>query len=124
MASNRIERINEEIQRELAELLRNVKDPRVNQGMLSITRVETTGDLKNSKVYYSVYGSVDEKELRRGLRSSAGYLRRELSRKLNLRATPELAFERDSSIEHGAHIISLINELGIQGDEDEDSSDQ
>lgn len=124
MASNRIGRINEEIQRELSELLRNIKDPRVNQGMMSITRVDTTGDLRYAKVFISVYGEVDEKKLRQGLKSSSGYLRRELGRKLNLRYTPELVFERDSSIEHGAHIIGILNKLDIQDNEaDEENYD-
>lgn len=124
MASNRIGRINEEIQRELSELLRNIKDPRVNQGMLSITRVETTGDLRYAKVSLSVYGDVDEKKLRQGLKSSSGYLRRELGRRLNLRYTPELVFERDNSIEHGAHIIKILNDLDIQDtDANEEDND-
>ena len=79
MANNRIARTNDDIQRVLSELLRSVKDPRVQQGMLSVTRVETTGDLRYAKVWISVYGLQDEKEFRRGLKSASGWLRRELA---------------------------------------------
>ena len=98
MASNKIQRINEDIQRELSGLLRNVKDPRLQQGMISITGVETTGDLRYSKIYISVLGSFDEKELKKGLKSASGYLRREIGNRLNLRYTPELIFELDPSL--------------------------
>jgi ribosome-binding factor A len=116
MASNKIMRINEDIKRTLYDLLKNVKDPRVGQGMLSVTGVDTTADLRYARVFISYYGQVDEKELLKGLKSAAGYLRRELGRNLSLRYTPELIFEIDKSIAHGAHINKLIDELGI-GDE-------
>ena len=111
MASNKIQRINEDIQRELSELLRNIKDPRLQQGMISITGVETTGDLRYTKIYISVLGSFDEKELTKGLKSASGYLRRELGNRLNLRYTPEPIFELDPSLARGAHISKLLNEL-------------
>ncbi len=119
MANNRIARTNDDIQRVLSELLRSVKDPRVQQGMLSVTRVETTGDLRYAKVWISVYGLQDEKEFRRGLKSASGWLRRELAKSLSLRYTPELVFELDHSIEYGAHISQVINSLDIKHDEDE-----
>ena len=118
MANNRIARTNDDIQRVLSELLRSVKDPRVQQGMLSVTRVETTGDLRYAKVWISVYGLQDEKEFRRGLKSASGWLRRELAKSLSLRYTPVLVFELDHSIEYGAHISSLLNELDIRPDEE------
>ena len=118
MANNRIARTNDDIQRVLSELLRSVKDPRVQQGMLSVTRVETTGDLRYAKVWISAYGLQDEKEFRRGLKSASGWLRRELAKSLSLRYTPELVFELDHSIEYGAHISSLLNELDIRPDEE------
>ena len=111
MANNRIARTNDDIQRVLSELLRRVKDPRVQQGMLSVTRVETTADLRYAKVWISAYGVEDEKEFRRGLKSASGWLRKELARAMTLRYTPELIFELDHSIEYGAHINSLIREL-------------
>ena len=111
MASNRIGRINEEIQRELASLLRTVKDPRVH-GLVSITHVETTPDLRYAKVYVSV---LDQSEVIRGLKSAGGYLRRELGRALSLRYTPELVFQADDSIEKGSHILKLLHDVEGQG---------
>ena len=122
MANNRLARTNDDIQRVLSELLRNVKDPRVQQGMISVTRVETTGDLRYAKVWLSVYGMENEKEFRRGLKSASGWLRKELARAMNLRYTPELVFEPDHSIEYGAHINQLISELDIRQD-GEDNED-
>lgn len=118
MANNRLARTNDDIQRVLSELLRNVKDPRVQQGMISVTRVETTGDLRYAKVWLSVYGMENEKEFRRGLKSASGWLRKELASSMNLRYTPELVFELDHSIEYGAHINELINSLDIRQDEE------
>ena len=122
MASNRIGRINEEIQRELSELLRELKDPRVHKTMLSITHVETTPDLRYAKVYVSLLDKEYTKDTLAGLKSSSGYLRRELGRSLQLRYTPELLFELDTTIEYGVHIASLINQVrkteGSQSDEE------
>ena len=78
MAGNRIGRINEEIRKELSALLRTVKDPRVSEGMLTITRVDTTSDLRYARVYISALNCADEKGLMKGLKSAAGYLRHEL----------------------------------------------
>ena len=124
MANNRIARTNDDIQRVLSELLRNVKDPRVQQGMISVTRVETTGDLRYAKVWLSVYGMQSEKEFRRGLKSASGWLRRELANSMSLRYTPELVFELDHSIEYGAHINEVINSLEINHDGDGENEDQ
>lgn len=118
MASNKIMRINEDIQRTVFDLLKSVKDPRVGQGMLSVTGVDTTADLRYAKVFISCYGDVDEKELKKGLKSASGFLRRELGRRLDLRYTPELIFELDRSIAHGARINKLINDLGIENPDD------
>ena len=98
MASNRIGRINEEIQRELSDLLRNLKDPRVQNTMISITRVETTPDLRWAKVYVSFLEADRAKEAIKGLQSAGGYLRRELGRALQLRYTQELQWSLDDSI--------------------------
>lgn len=107
MASNRIGRINEEIQRELAALIPHVKDPRVS-GMISVTAVETTPDLKFAKVFISVLDKSDCAQVLKGLKSASGYLRRELGHSLNLRYTPELTFVRDDSIDKGAHILEML----------------
>lgn len=119
MASNRIGRINEEIQRELCELLRELKDPRVHKTMLSITHVETTPDLRYSKVYVSALDKEYTKEVLAGLKSSSGFLRRELGRALQLRYTPELQWQADDSITQGAHILDLLSKLDIPEDTEE-----
>lgn len=112
MPGNRIGRINEEIQRELAEQLRRLKDPRVSQvGMVSITRVDTTGDLRYARVYISVLDKSQEKDVLKGLKSAAGFLRRELGRALQLRYTPELQFIGDDSIQHGAYILEVLRRV-------------
>ena len=107
MASNRIGRINEEIQRELASLIPSVKDPRVT-GLISVTAVETTPDLRFAKVYVSMLDKSSASEVVKGLKSAAGYLRYELGQALNLRHTPQLMFEEDRSIDKGAHILELL----------------
>ena len=109
MASNRIGRINEEIQRELSALIRTVKDPRVH-GLVSITAVDTAPDLRYAKVYVSMLDKSDVKEVVKGLKSASGYLRRELGQALQLRYTPE-PFVADDSIAEGAHILELIEKL-------------
>ena len=113
MPGYRIDRTNDDIQLVLSELLRGIKDPRVNQGLISVVRTETTGDLRYCKVYISVYGLENEKDLKKGLKSASGWLRHELSQRLHLRYTPELIFELDNSIEHGAHISEIMNRPGF-----------
>ena len=109
MPGNRIGRINEEIQRELASLIPQVKDPRVS-GLISVTAVETTSDLKYAKVYISVLDKQDSAQVLKGLKSAAGYLRGELGRALQLRCTPQLTFVGDDSIDKGAHILELLRD--------------
>ena len=118
MANNRLARTNDDIQRVLSELLRNVKDPRVQQGMISVTRVETTGDLRYAKVWLSVLGLENEKEFKKGLKSASGWLRRELGSSLKLRNTPELVFQLDKSIAYGAHINQMLRDLNVSPEED------
>jgi len=119
MPPNKIQRINEDIQRVLASLLRSIKDPRVKQGIISVTAVDTTSDLRHAKVFLSVYELQSEKEFMKGLKSASGFLRHELGQSLTLRYTPELHFELDRSIERGARINTLLNTLDIQeGDAD------
>ena len=117
MASNRIGRINEEIQKELASLIRELKDPRVQETMISITRVETTPDLRYAKVYASFLQEEKAAEALKGLRSASGYLRRELGRSLQLRYTPEIQWALDDSITYGAKMLKLINSLETDSDE-------
>ena len=121
--SNRIGRTNDDIQRVLSDKLRQIKDPRINQGMISVTRVETTGDLRYAKIWLSVYGELDEKRFFKGLKSSSGWLRHELGQSLSLRYTPELVFELDHSIKYGAHISGIIEGLDIPEDSEDESDD-
>ena len=120
MASNRIGRINEEIQKELASLLRNLKDPRVQSTMISITHVETTPDLRYAKVYASFLDESKAEDALKGLKSASGYLRRELGAALKLRYTPELVWALDDSITYGARMLKLINSLEVSADEQSD----
>ena len=122
MSSNRINRINEEIQKELSALLRTVKDPRVQDTMLSITRVETTPDLRYTKVYVSFLQEERVKDAMAGLKSAAGYLRRQLGHNLQLRYSPEIVWSEDDSITYGARMLKLINSLEVKNDEDSDES--
>ena len=109
MPSNRIGRINEEIQRELASLIPTVKDPRVaGAGMVSVTAVEATPDLKYAKIYVSALNKDSSAPRLKGLQCPPGSQRRELGRALNLRSTPELSFVRDDSIDKGAHILDML----------------
>ena len=117
MASNRIGRINEEIQKELASLIRNLKDPRVQETMISITHVETTSDLRYTKVYVSFLQEEKAKDALQGLQSASGYLRRELGHTLQLRYTPELVWVLDDSITYGAKMLKLINSLEVNNDD-------
>ena len=120
MASNRINRINEEIQKELSSLLRSVKDPRVQDTMISITRVETTPDLRYTKVYVSFLQDEKAQEAMKGLQSAGGWIRRQLGQNLQLRYAPEIVWALDDSITYGAHMLNLINSLGVKHDEDDE----
>ena len=120
MASNRIGRINEEIQKELSSLIRNLKDPRVQDTMISITRVEATPDLRYAKIYVSFLQEDRAAGALKGLKSAGGYLRRELGHSLQLRYTPELVWELDDSITYGAKMLKLINSLEVKKDEESD----
>ena len=120
MASNRINRINEEIQKELSSLLRTVKDPRVQDTMISITRVETTPDLRYTMVYVSFLQEDRAEGAMKGLKSAAGYLRRQLGTNLKLRYAPEIVWALDDSITYGARMLKLINSLEVSHDEEPD----
>ena len=119
MASNRILLINEEIQKELSSLLRTVKDPRVQDTMISITRVETTPDLRYTKVYVSFLQEDKAQGAMKGLQSAAGFLRRQLGSNLKLRYAPEIVWSLDDSITYGAKMLNLINSLNVKHDDEE-----
>ncbi|MDO5398158.1 MAG: 30S ribosome-binding factor RbfA [bacterium] len=104
----RIDKINEEVRRELAAVIRELKDARIPM-MTSVVAVHVTNDLRYAKVYISVMGTEEEqKKAIEGLKSAAGFVRREMGRRVDLRYTPEFLFELDHSIEHGAHIDALL----------------
>lgn len=108
MAKYRQDRINEEMFRVAAEIIRTVKDPRVKDAFVSVTGVEVTPDLMYAKIYYS-HLQGDPKEIKRGLTAASGYVRVQLAKTLNLRVTPELTFCEDHSIAYGAHIEKVIS---------------
>ena len=114
--SQRSERISEEFQKALAEAIRTLKDPRVHEAMVSVTRCEVTGDLRYAKAYISVFGSEQQKkDVMHGLKSASGYLRRNVAAKIRLRYAPEILFTLDDSITHGAHINEVLHELEEEG---------
>ncbi len=111
MAKERINKINEEMHRALAGIIRDLKDTRIPL-MTSVVAVSVTNDLSYAKVYVSVMGDEEtQKKAIEGLKSASGFVRRELGRKIDIRHTPELLFELDHSIEHGAYINKIISEL-------------
>lgn len=111
MANYRTGRVNEEINKALCEILRNVKDPRVATAFVSITAVDCTPDLKNAKIFYSVMGERRKGDTQKGLENATGYIRTQLAKMLNLRITPELRFIQDDSMKHGAYISSLMKQV-------------
>ena len=114
MPSYKIDRVTEDVRRELSAILREVKDPRVKDCLLSVVRVEVTSDLSYCTVYVStVEGMEQTKTAVKGLKSAAGYIRRELGRRLSLRHVPEMIFKPTDSIEYGAHISRILKDLDI-----------
>lgn len=111
MAKDRISKINEEVRRELSNIVRELKDTRIPM-MTSIVTVRVTNDLSYAKVYVSVMGDEGvQKKAIEGLKSASGFVRREIGRRLQLRHTPEFIFELDHSIEQGAYINKLIHDI-------------
>ena len=124
MTPNKQNRINDEVQLALSGILRSIKDPRINQGMISVTHVDVAGDLRTARVWLSVYGLQNEKDFLKGLKSAAGWIRRELSAAVKLRQTPQLTFVLDHSIEQGAHINTLLSALPDIRQTEEDDDEQ
>lgn len=110
MARYRTGRINDELTRALSEIMREVKDYRITNCLLSVTGVDCTPDLKYAKVFYSAVGG-DEKSIADGLKAASGFIRGQLAQRLNLRNTPELKFVFDDSLKHGAHISELLRSV-------------
>ena len=122
MAKYRQGRINDEFQKEIAMILRDVKDPRVSDAFISVTGATVTPDLRNAKVYYSSLTG-DKKEIKKGLQAANGFIRSQIARRMNLRITPEIAFIEDSSIEYGAKISKILEGITITDPDDEVTSD-
>ncbi|MDD4504652.1 MAG: 30S ribosome-binding factor RbfA [Clostridiaceae bacterium] len=112
MAKHRIDRISEEVKKVVSEIIRNdLNDPRIST-LCSVVSAEVTSDLRYAKVYISVLGNDEEKKsTMKGLNSAAGFIRRELGKNIELRYSPEVNFELDNSIEHGAYINKLLKEV-------------
>ena len=109
--NNRMGRIDEEYRKELSQIISyDLKNPNVT-GMISVTKVKVTTDLKYAKVYVSILNSKNIKDTMDGLKKSSGFIRSELAKRINLRNTPELIFEIDDSIEYGAKIDSILKEI-------------
>lgn len=110
--NNRMIKINDEIQKELSEIIRTeIKDPRISV-ITSVLKVDTTSDLKYCKVYISVLGDEEQKqEVINVLKNAAGFIRKQIAHNINLRNTPEFKFELDNSLEHGIKMTKLIDEL-------------
>ena len=117
----RIIRINEEIKKELSEIIRHdLKDPRINNAFVSVINVDTTSDLKICKIYISVMADKEQKEnVIEGLINASGYIRREIAKRINLRNTPELIFKLDDSIEYGIHLSKIIDVIKKDRGDDE-----
>ena len=112
MPNYRLDRVSEDIMRELTAILRTVKDPRVTGSMISIVRVDVTRDMAYATVYVSSMSGLEAaKEAVKGLKSAAGYMRRQLGAALDLRYTPELRFAADDSIEYSANIAATLNRI-------------
>ncbi|MBQ8006005.1 MAG: 30S ribosome-binding factor RbfA [Clostridia bacterium] len=120
MANYRRGRINDEMLKEIAMILREVKDPRVANAFVSVTAAEVTPDLKYAKIYYSYLRGDDPKEVAKGLKTASGYIRSQIAQRMNLRITPELTFVHDNSIKHGAHIATLLEGITFTDEEKEE----
>lgn len=120
----RLNRINEELKKELSQVISfELKNPNVT-GMLSVTRVKITPDFKYAKVYISILNSKNTKKTMEGLQESAGFLRSKLAKTVNLRITPELVFELDDSLEYGARIDSILKDLNVNKSNQNSSNDE
>lgn len=112
MAGYRIDRVSEDIKREIIAVIRELKDPRVMDKMLTVVRVEVSSDASYAKVYISAMEGLETaKEAVKGLKSATGYIRREVGKRLHMRKTPELNFVADDSIEHGMNIVKMMDDL-------------
>lgn len=115
MGVNRINRINEEVKKEVSTIIRELKDPRISE-MTSVVGADVTKDMKYCKIFVSVLGGEDEQNgTIKGLKNAAGFVRKEIGARLGLRYTPEVIFTLDHSIEHGAHINEILSKINKGG---------
>ena len=115
-SSNRMQKVDEEFKRELSKIIdQDLKNPNIT-GLISVTKVKTSADLKNARVYISILGSKSKKNTLEGLKNATGFIRTELARRVNLRYTPELIFELDETLEYGSRIDNIIKELNTKKD--------
>lgn len=126
MAKYRKNKIDGAFVEECAQIIREVKDPRVSGVMLTVMSADVSADLKFAKVYYSVFGECDDKELSKGLKSAAPFIRSQLAQRLNMRITPEITFIRDEGVKHGAEISAILKsiESDLHDDEEEGEADE
>ena len=126
MAKYRKNKINGAFTEECAQIVREIKDPRVSDVWITIMNSDVSADLKFAKVYYSVLGECDDKELAKGLKSATPFIRSRLAEKLNLRITPEITFVRDEGVKHGAEIAALLKtvEADLVDHEEADGEDE
>lgn len=124
MAKYRQAKIDEEIARALGDIMRTVRDARLDGCVFSITRVHAAPDLSTAEIYYSYLGSKSLDDVKKGIKSANGYIRSSLSRKLNLRQTPELTFIYDRSMENGARIFELLKQVDIPEEEDDSDGEE
>ncbi len=109
--TNRMDRVNEEFKRELGRIIdQDLKNPNIT-GLISVTKVKTSSDLKTARVYISIINSKSKKNTMEGIKKATGFIRSELAKRVNLRYTPELIFELDETLEYGAKIDNILKEI-------------
>jgi len=118
MASHRKDRVAEELKKELSDIIRDMKDPRV-QGLVSVTHVEVSRDISAATIFLSCLGDAEAQNITvKAFKQASGYIRGELANRLNLRVTPELTFKADQSIRIGARINELLNQQNPEGNQE------
>ena len=110
-STNRMQKVDEEFKREISNIIdQDLKNPNIT-GLMSVTKVKTSSDLKTARVYISILGSKSKKNTIEGIKNASGFIRTELAKRVNLRYTPELKFEEDETLEYGSKIDKILKEL-------------
>jgi ribosome-binding factor A len=123
MAQYRQDKVNDRLTVEISQILREIKDPRISSVFISVTGVDCSADFKFAKVFYSVLGEFDPKEVAAGLKSAAGFVRSQLAQRVNLRVTPELKFIYDESLKRGDDINRLFKQIEEKEKPDNDNKE-